>query len=70
MLMTSVIVSVQPPQAIYFNIFFSWKMQNGDRHLTVPNELTTLKSSMQKTVGYQPQSLEDKTQKSQWIQVN
>lgn len=45
-------------------------MQNEDKHLTVPNELTTLKSSMQKTFSYQPESLKEKSQRSQWIQVN
>lgn len=40
-------------------------MQNGDNHLTIPNELTTLKSSMQKNA----QRLEERKEKSQWIQV-
>lgn len=45
-------------------------MQKEDNNLTVPNELTTLKSSMQKTFGYQHKSLKEKSRQSAWIQVN
>lgn len=42
-------------------------MQNGDNRLTVPNELTTLKSSMQKVDVEQS---ERKKRRAQWIQVS
>lgn len=46
-------------------IFVFLKMQNEDR-FAIPNELTTLKSSMQKIDA---QRLERKKRKGEWIQV-